>query len=1800
MKPIDTLVELNSIFNSEDFSNVVFSLKLNNAIWLKVSEDTFITDFSIKHGNDPFLWNPGLIGLFSITQDQLVETISIDPLEPILPELRQQASTYYQRMLKTEFSPTNLAESTYLAIALRERKRLTGNWNGLLSEIVRSSTNHSFLHENWLTPFAVLMSWFVSDTELLDEILLSNNYLTEIDYFDFVTRILLSQQSAYPENSAKLFELLKAEDFPGQVNWLNFLSTIDERLAQDYSQKLISTYVNLSNDTFDTQSSAYSQFLQDLAVQSNVADPLISRVFNPDFSTLDQWITLFSIAKDEKQYDALLDYKNQLLNTIQSGIEAHKLRKISPSLSAEKLAAEWKAIIEKTPQSDMAKAEYALCLINNDLPVNPVDFSLSRSDEPLVLLTQALMVNLEGDNPKARELVQSAINLSLGKNTFGATDIERFVQIINKLGFWDLNRNFLLQLSEKNINQNEVYSQIAEIDAQIGDNGEAIKNASIALSFNPANRPTRRLLAKLYERGNNLQKSLLEWEKLLQDTNNNDPVIIEDQIGYSKCAIVNGQEDQAILACESLIADDPSNGEAYSILGDAHTLKNDLDKAAGCYQKAISLSPENDIPWIKLAEYRTRSGEKEAVVDLLSTAINACPNSTGLLSLLSSYYVDEGSYAKSLPYLKKCNDLDPYNPQFALKYGTTLQIVGQGDEGEEVIRKALADSPESYDLLSAYTNLLISNQRKEKAIEPLTKLVSMHPVDIKPYLDLAEIALQFKGTNNPHLDLENVESLLSEGLKQNPQNVHGRLLQAELLASIGREESAKDLYVALSEDTNLPSDARWKVNYGLGLISTKLGQMDIALAALEEAGSQNPENFEIHQKLAETYLSANLSKAAVNSAQAALAIAPANADNLIWYSDFCTKMGDFPEALSSLDSAIKQLPENTELRLKLGELQLRMNDLDAAKSTFQQMVAHGKLSPQLIRQVSKNLIDCGEIEEGIRYLEFGIEKEPTTSLPLLLDLVKYEEKSGNFSKAVSSIEKAISLDPENVDLKIIMGDLFAHSGQYDQALIVFKDIKTILTLNESEETDPKYFSILIRQAYLNRKNGDLIGALSNIRDALLIKSDNEEALFLGADISFNSLDFVQALTYQSRLEGLGSDLPKPYELLASALNGMIKIDTSSETDSDQALLSIEFPDRWFHWKMAVDVFRDHKNNIPSDYNEFLAELEVDLIDEIYSNLPIDDFRSNSVPWMNIYNPVLTSPTLLYVLLNASMKLNGFSSAKALLENIEGHYPLEPSAKFYRIKVLALQAENYRYYETLKIVKHLPSGDVANVTALDQYNQSVLDLKHYRENEYIQYWENRGTTAFQPTIENINAILESKSPISKSIFEIRKMAEENDIAGIEEIAKQVVEDDLASYAAFLISDKAPAKAFELIESKIDSLDKSPVQLAQTSFIAKSAGEYEIALTFIEKALEKWPNEPAWHRFAAQICIDLDNTSSALYHLKIAADLEPDDLEAVLEYGETSLKMGDLSHAIQYLKSASAIDPTNHLPWLLLAKAYQVKGDNLQALAHVERAITLAPTNIAPLILSAELSNINGQPDLALKKVDSALRIDSKNIVALVIKVRSLLALDQPQEAMKLIDYSIKKVSKPLPLLIEKAEAIRVLEGEKAYLNFMQKVADDYPRDPEILRRYSLALAENGNASEALNVTQLSLKINPDQSDMHILAGRLLRANGQLDQALDHLSEAISQDTSNVDGYLELAKTYQERRDFTKAIAVYQQAIEIMPRDHRPYYLLGMLLKDSKDYRAAETMLRKAAEYSKDDVNILRQLGAIIAINLVHTA
>ena len=141
---------------------------------------------------------------------------------------------------------------------------------------------------------------------------------------------------------------------------------------------------------------------------------------------------------------------------------------------------------------------------------------------------------------------------------------------------------------------------------------------------------------------------------------------------------------------------------------------------------------------------------------------------------------------------------------------------------------------------------------------------------------------------------------------------------------------------------------------------------------------------------------------------------------------------------------------------------------------------------------------------------------------------------------------------ENIDLQIIKADLLAHSGQYKSAISTLEDALTTIEQKADDTQENKSFEIFLRMAYLNRKNGNLAKARINVQDALGRKSVDSEALYLGADLSFNILDFAKAGEFLHQLFSTGEALAKPVSFLGEILDALVKRETTSDSSANHA------------------------------------------------------------------------------------------------------------------------------------------------------------------------------------------------------------------------------------------------------------------------------------------------------------------------------------------------------------------------------------------------------------------------------------------------------------------------------------------------------------------------------------------------------------------------------------------------------------------------------------------------------------------------
>jgi tetratricopeptide (TPR) repeat protein len=75
-------------------------------------------------------------------------------------------------------------------------------------------------------------------------------------------------------------------------------------------------------------------------------------------------------------------------------------------------------------------------------------------------------------------------------------------------------------------------------------------------------------------------------------------------------------------------------------------------------------------------------------------------------------------------------------------------------------------------------------------------------------------------------------------------------------------------------------------------------------------------------------------------------------------------------------------------------------------------------------------------------------------------------------------------------------------------------------------------------------------------------------------------------------------------------------------------------------------------------------------------------------------------------------------------------------------------------------------------------------------------------------------------------------------------------------------------------------------------------------------------------------------------------------------------------------------------------------------------------------------------------------------------------------------------------------------------------------------------------------------------------------------------------------------YEDRREFARALDWYRKAIALDPDRLEAFYRAGVLLRTLKAYRKAGEMLKRAAELAPVNQDVLHQLAAVRALELVH--
>ncbi|OGO70762.1 MAG: hypothetical protein A2Z37_16165 [Chloroflexi bacterium RBG_19FT_COMBO_62_14] len=81
-------------------------------------------------------------------------------------------------------------------------------------------------------------------------------------------------------------------------------------------------------------------------------------------------------------------------------------------------------------------------------------------------------------------------------------------------------------------------------------------------------------------------------------------------------------------------------------------------------------------------------------------------------------------------------------------------------------------------------------------------------------------------------------------------------------------------------------------------------------------------------------------------------------------------------------------------------------------------------------------------------------------------------------------------------------------------------------------------------------------------------------------------------------------------------------------------------------------------------------------------------------------------------------------------------------------------------------------------------------------------------------------------------------------------------------------------------------------------------------------------------------------------------------------------------------------------------------------------------------------------------------------------------------------------------------------------------------------------------------------------------------------------------------VEIGRLHEDRRELKRALDAYERAIDLDPTNADAHFRAGLVLKGLKAYQQSGAMLKRAAELNPRNPDVLHQLAAVRALELVH--
>jgi tetratricopeptide (TPR) repeat protein len=393
----------------------------------------------------------------------------------------------------------------------------------------------------------------------------------------------------------------------------------------------------------------------------------------------------------------------------------------------------------------------------------------------------------------------------------------------------------------------------------------------------------------------------------------------------------------------------PTNAEAYDLLGVACVSEKDFPSALAAFQRALKLAPNSPRTRNSIANVYVVQGKLDLAEHELRTVLRAAPANRDANYNLGLVLLAQGAPSKAIPYFQRVR---PVNRESKFNLTRAYLLAGRISEGLKSATEISSENKDDVQLHFTLGVLLASQKQYRTAQLELEKANALQPETFEILHNLGQTYLRAG-------EYPKAELALNRALKLKPDSPETLYLLAQVYADEKKPVDALELLVRARKLAPQNTD----VIFLLARVSMTQNYFEDAIPLLESGLQIAPKRADLHAALGESYFMSGKTEKAIDEFKSLIALDP-SARSYAFMGLSYRHLGRFDEAKKYFQEGLKLDPRNGSCLFNMGFIEERQGNHAAAESFFQQALKSNPDDSEALLEMANLRIAGKKFEEA--------------------------------------------------------------------------------------------------------------------------------------------------------------------------------------------------------------------------------------------------------------------------------------------------------------------------------------------------------------------------------------------------------------------------------------------------------------------------------------------------------------------------------------------------------------------------------------------------------------------------------------------------------------------------------------------------------------------------------------------------------------------------------------------------------------------------------------------------------------------